>query len=202
MKTKATPRKRQPEETRRHLLDVVGDLILEKGLAAVTLDAVADAAGVSKGGLLHHFPNKKALLEEFVEDGTNSFHESIQNIIASDPDETGRSTRAELRSIANTKDTRCTRMWIALLASSHENGDFHKRIREHFFRIMNDDAPGDDVNVMLAIVYLAADGLAVANLAGAFQDAPELREKIISTLEAITRNPCWKPGSVVSSEEK
>lgn len=32
------------------------------GIAALSLNAVAREAGVSKGGLLHHFPNKQALI--------------------------------------------------------------------------------------------------------------------------------------------
>ncbi len=45
-------------------------ILLEQGERAATLDAVATAAGVSKGGLLYHFPSKAALVEglcEYVE---------------------------------------------------------------------------------------------------------------------------------------
>jgi AcrR family transcriptional regulator len=37
-------------------------LLSEGGVAAFTLDAVAARAGISKGGLLYHFPTKEALL--------------------------------------------------------------------------------------------------------------------------------------------
>lgn len=37
-----------------------------RGAPAFTLDAVAEAAGVSKGGLMYHFPSKEALLEALV----------------------------------------------------------------------------------------------------------------------------------------
>jgi AcrR family transcriptional regulator len=45
---------------RERVLDAVQDLVLA-GDAAPTLDAVAAAAGVSKGGLLHHFRDRRAL---------------------------------------------------------------------------------------------------------------------------------------------
>ena len=32
----------------------------EQGLSAVTIDAVAEQAGITKGGLLYHFPNQAA----------------------------------------------------------------------------------------------------------------------------------------------
>lgn len=38
-------------------------LVLEQGEKAATLDAVAGAAGISKGGLIYHFPTKEALVE-------------------------------------------------------------------------------------------------------------------------------------------
>ncbi|MFF1905053.1 TetR/AcrR family transcriptional regulator [Kitasatospora sp. NPDC058218] len=52
---------------RDHLLDAVERLLVRGGLDAVRLDAVAEEAGVSKGGLLHHFPSKRALVQGVVE---------------------------------------------------------------------------------------------------------------------------------------
>ncbi|MGH8132733.1 MAG: TetR/AcrR family transcriptional regulator, partial [Steroidobacteraceae bacterium] len=48
---------------RERLLDAAERLVLEMGAAHLTLGAVAKFAGVSKGGLLYHFPSKDALLE-------------------------------------------------------------------------------------------------------------------------------------------
>ena len=44
------------------VLDAFESLLIEVGERAATLDAVAKRAGVSKGGLLYHFPNKEALI--------------------------------------------------------------------------------------------------------------------------------------------
>lgn len=52
---------------REQVLDAYEDLLIDKGLAAVTLDAVAARAEVSKGGLLYHFGSKDALLDGLVE---------------------------------------------------------------------------------------------------------------------------------------
>jgi AcrR family transcriptional regulator len=46
---------------RDRVLDAYETLLIEDGPAAATLDAVAAAAGVSKGGLLYHFASKDAL---------------------------------------------------------------------------------------------------------------------------------------------
>lgn len=44
------------------ILDAAEDLITAQGVAAFTLDAVAQRAGVSKGGLLYHFSCKDSLI--------------------------------------------------------------------------------------------------------------------------------------------
>lgn len=48
--------------TRDRILDSYVDLLVEHGGVGVSLEAVAARAGVSKGGLLYHFPAKASLL--------------------------------------------------------------------------------------------------------------------------------------------
>ncbi|MFM7780846.1 MAG: helix-turn-helix domain-containing protein, partial [Alphaproteobacteria bacterium] len=45
------------------ILDAAENLIIARGVGAMTLEAVAREARVSKGGLLYHFASKEALLE-------------------------------------------------------------------------------------------------------------------------------------------
>ena len=52
---------------REGLLDAFEDLLIDGGDRSTTLDAVAARAGVSKGGLLYHFPSKAALVEGLIE---------------------------------------------------------------------------------------------------------------------------------------
>ncbi|KQS59087.1 hypothetical protein ASG36_14240 [Geodermatophilus sp. Leaf369] len=52
---------------RARLLDAYEELLVSGVGATVTLDAVAAAAGVSKGGLLYHFPSKDALVDGVAE---------------------------------------------------------------------------------------------------------------------------------------
>ena len=60
-------RKQRATNPREHILDTYVDLLIRSGERAATLDAVATAAKVSKGGLLYHFSSKKALLEALAE---------------------------------------------------------------------------------------------------------------------------------------
>jgi AcrR family transcriptional regulator len=49
--------------SRARILDALEEIVIEHGVAAVTLDAVCARAGVSKGGLLYHFDSRQALFE-------------------------------------------------------------------------------------------------------------------------------------------
>lgn len=54
-------------KTQAKLLDAAADVVRSDGVANLTLDRVADAAGVSKGGLLYHYPTKQALVAAMLE---------------------------------------------------------------------------------------------------------------------------------------
>ncbi len=48
------------------LLDAAEAVVARQGIANLTLDAVAAEVGMSKGGVLHHFPTKDRLVEAMV----------------------------------------------------------------------------------------------------------------------------------------
>ena len=56
--------------TRERILDAAQQIVLERGFAATSVDAVLAAARATKGGFFHHFPSKnalgRALLERYV----------------------------------------------------------------------------------------------------------------------------------------
>ncbi|VXB00685.1 Regulatory protein, tetR family [Microbacterium sp. 8M] len=51
----------RPPHARERVIDAYEALLISEGERAATLDAVARAAGVSKGGLLYHFSSKEEL---------------------------------------------------------------------------------------------------------------------------------------------
>lgn len=57
-----------PPTTRERILRAADAIATESGAGMVSLDAVAARAGISKGGLLYHFPTKSALLQALVQD--------------------------------------------------------------------------------------------------------------------------------------
>lgn len=67
------PMSRNKEATRQRILSAAEELTRKLGPAAISLDAVAAKAGISKGGLLYHFPSKSQLLKGLVADYTARF---------------------------------------------------------------------------------------------------------------------------------
>src|SRR5687767_9360847 len=60
-------RRRGNLTTRDKILEAAAELVGDVGARRLTLDAVAERAGLSKGGLLYNFPSKDALLQGMVE---------------------------------------------------------------------------------------------------------------------------------------
>jgi AcrR family transcriptional regulator len=55
------------KSSREKILDAAAELVAEIGAGRLTLDAVAERAGLSKGGLLYNFPSKDALLQAMIQ---------------------------------------------------------------------------------------------------------------------------------------
>jgi AcrR family transcriptional regulator len=97
--TAAHNRKKDPEGIRRALLDHAARLAVEQGLHAVTVQAVADAAGVTKGGFMHHFPTKQALVDAMFAEHVQAIGKALDDQMALDPEAYGAFTRAYLRAV-------------------------------------------------------------------------------------------------------
>jgi AcrR family transcriptional regulator len=61
-------RKKQPQQTRRAILDATGECFSRTGYAGTGLGAIVAAAGLTKGGLFHHFPDKQSLALAWIEE--------------------------------------------------------------------------------------------------------------------------------------
>jgi AcrR family transcriptional regulator len=67
-------------EARDKLLQAAAELIAERGLAAVTLAAVGERAGYSRGIANHHFGTKAALIDELIEQVEREFHVATEPV--------------------------------------------------------------------------------------------------------------------------
>lgn len=68
------------------LFEAAQRIINTKGVSHLTLDNVAKEAGISKGGLLYHFPNKNALIEGGINAVLERYAEEMDNLDTKDTD--------------------------------------------------------------------------------------------------------------------
>ena len=108
MNMEAQHRKKDPVRLHKQLLESAATIAGRDGIASLSLNAVAREAGVSKGGLLHHFPNKQALIFALFARLLAIMEEAIAELMAADNVSYGRFTRAYLRYLSATG---CWTIW-------------------------------------------------------------------------------------------
>jgi len=155
--------------TKDKLLNAAGAVVRRDGAQALTLDAVAAEAGVSKGGLLYHFGTKRELIEALVDRWLAEFQQDIDAagpgfvrgyVLASDPREDE----------------------LGLLAAFAADPSVLVKARERY-AIWQDrvEREGSDP-VDATVARLAADGLWLAELLGMAPPRGRLREQVLSRL--------------------
>ena len=180
--------KKQPVETRQHLLKVAGELILEHGLANLTLDAVAKASSISKGGLLHHFPSKQHLLDGLILDLHERFRHRLRELADADPVPEGRFARAYLKTVSMHRDDSGNKLCGILAIEARGEPAMRSAWRDCVRDMLRQETDGKSDPIELAIVHLAADGLWLADLEGVFDDSADLFRRIVARLEQMTRS--------------
>ncbi|WP_431824839.1 TetR family transcriptional regulator [Burkholderia sp. F1] len=180
-------RKKAPEQVRSQLLAAASDLATRHGVQALTLDAVAERAGVTKGALQYHFANKQGLLDALFEQTIARFSGQVAERIAADPEPAGAASRAYMHTMLDQKNpaasTDVLRVLVASMVSEPE-------ARERWSAPISELSRPDPVPLAqaatLMICRLAADGLWLWDLLGC-QDMPdELRAEIVRQLERMT----------------
>ncbi len=167
--------------TRERLLEAASAVLLRDGAHAMTLEAVAAQAGVSKGGLLYHFPGKGAILDALVERWDASMEAEVD---ATRDDRPGGWVRAYLDASATlSEDERRTDIGLlaALAAEPERLGPVRERYARWQQRVEQDAADPVDATV----VRLAADGLWIASLLGLAPPEGERREAVLERLREL-----------------
>lgn len=150
-------RKKDPAAVRRSLLDHAAKLAAGQGITAVTTQAVAEGAGVTKGGLFHHFANKEALLDAMVEDILRSLDEAIDAMMAQDDDPHGAFTRAYVACALDPEHHDLGSAWKALgIALAAEERLL--RLWSEWLGARLERHAATDGELVHEIVRLAADG--------------------------------------------
>lgn len=169
-------RTRDPVRTRQALLEGAGRALLAHG-SSVSLDVIAREAGVSKGGLLHHFPAKDTLLVALAEHLSDRFSAAVQAEIDPADLAPGRLVRAYVRATLHEIDQgEIVREEATLMAALSSIPEVVHRAQEQT-RTWRDAFAADGLDPQrTAIITRAADGTAAAVLFEGRLDPVEVAE--------------------------
>jgi AcrR family transcriptional regulator len=107
------------------MLDAAEEVVLRDGIGRLTLDAVARQATLSKGGLMHHFPTKDALIDAMVRRKVEGWRDECEAAIERQPPGPGRVLRAMiglcLDDTDTCGDTECRRCFVLVAALVHDS---------------------------------------------------------------------------------
>jgi AcrR family transcriptional regulator len=160
--------------TRAALLDAAAAVIRRDGATALTLDAVAVEAGVSKGGVLYHFATKRALIDGLISRWLDDFGAQLEG---------GNFAAAYVQACDIT--TADTDTEVGLLAGMLEEPEVLEVARERYAEWMarilaTVEDPGD-----AWLLRLAADGLWYSDLLGIAAPRGADRRRLLERLSAL-----------------
>ncbi len=177
-------------ETRDRILDALEEILVRDGTDKATLDAVAAGAGVSKGGLLYHFPSKDAMMAAMVRRlGERAEHKRLQAADAgaslaewylsppAAPTESAGTDDPDSLEIALFRST-----LAAFRSTDGAPGAVQDAVVEMmgmYDRVLQDEF---DDPVHAEIVRLVGDGLYLAALVGLPGPDPDLHRRVVERL--------------------
>jgi AcrR family transcriptional regulator len=183
--SQAHRREKQPEQVRRSILDHAARSAAESGLSALTLQSVATSASVTKGGLLHHFASKQALVEAVFADLLAKLDREIDQLMEKDTAAPGRFTRAYIDAFFQVTREGAGSAWAALSVSCLNDAKLralwsdwmHQRLEQH---------ADTDADPRLQVARYAADGIWLANLMEKDGIEPQKLERLRTELHIMT----------------
>ena len=137
--------------------------MLENGARHLTLDAVASRAGVSKGGLLYHFPTKEALLRAMLEGLGKQLEEAWKKKCKGLKEGPGREIKAFILSFAD-RNPNQDQIGSALLAAVAHDPRLLQPAREETRRRLSKMLQSGMSFERAAVIFFAVQGLNLMEL--------------------------------------
>jgi AcrR family transcriptional regulator len=171
---------------RDRILEAAERVVTDVGPAHLTLELVAQAAGMSKGGLLYHFPSKESLLVALAKRYVDGIERSIETAKAALPGDMGaaRDLKACVLGVLGT-DASSKAMGAVLLAAAANDLVLLEIVRERIALHTRELASGEVNFARAAVVTLAIDGLKTRESLRISPFTEEQRAQVVHELLAI-----------------
>lgn len=157
---------RKPTISRNGLLDVAEELVRNQGGAALTIGALANAAGISKGGVQYSFATRDDLIRSLIDRWTSRFDALLDDTATHDPVDFIKSYIAATRTSQQAMNAKIAGLMVSYL----ENPEHLKEVR-HWYRAIFDRLGGASPNAKAArVAFLAVEGLFLLRINGIDED--------------------------------
>lgn len=164
------------------IIDAAEAVVIEAGASHMTLDAVATKAGVSKGGLLHHFPNKVALLVAMVERQIKMHQDARKRALKSIRKGPCRELKSFVVMAARERNPIHNRLGASMSAAiSHDprlNEPIRKVVQETYVKFAESNIGFERA----AIIALAVDGMKLQEMLSISPFSEDERARILDEL--------------------
>lgn len=190
--TSSTPsRTRRPtrEETRTRLLDAAAEVFVARGIAAASVEDIAEAAGFSRGAFYSNFADKDALVLALLQRASDEAIAEIEDLLElhPDPDDYIRATQELMMSPARRNGHHHPVLSVELMLYSLRNPAARPLLKERIDRAeasiwrvveRNADALGlaaaDNRRAVAAMIVAMDDGFALHAIVDPERDPVEL----------------------------
>lgn len=173
------------KSSREKILDAAAELVGEIGSGRLTLDAVAERAGLSKGGLLYNFPTKDALLQGMIQrivDEVSLEKEALRRQTASGVNIEARVCTATVLKMCG---GRMKEIATGMLAASSENPDLLAPVRKATEETLQQiKETSEDLDAGL-LAWLAAEGLRSLEMHDISPFSEQDRARIMEALDRL-----------------
>ena len=178
---------------RGRILDAAEQLVADQGASNLTLDAVAQAAGVSKGGLLYHYPNKDALLAAMIERHCDDLDERCARELEGLPaDQPSSRLKASILGVLTPRAGR-EDLGAALLAAAANKPSLLDGARARYADHVAQLTASGGCFARSAVIMLAVDGLMLGEVWRLTPFTSEQRELIVNELLRLADEACPEP---------
>lgn len=153
---------RKPTITREGLLGIAEGIVHAEGAAGLTIDALARAAGISKGGVQYSFASKDDLVRALIERWTHQFDELLGEMEGLAPADLVRKYIGVMRNSQAAMNAKMAGLMIAYIQNPQNVTETRQWYRSMFERLGGGTSEAQAARVAL----LAADGLFLLRIAG------------------------------------
>ncbi|MCX7591718.1 MAG: TetR/AcrR family transcriptional regulator [Kiritimatiellae bacterium] len=174
------------------ILDAAEQIVLEQGASHMTMDAVATRAGVSKGGLIYHFPSQQHLMRALLERFIQRVEKWRQAVLDKLPNVPLRNLKGYLLSWL-TLGAAARRSASALLASATREPDMIELVRRRRRRVWSEFLADVANREMAMILALAVEGMWMSELLGISLLSEAERKRLGRNLLKLADEMCQKP---------